>query len=304
MTLMKNYGKRIIPRNIQEFDDLIGPSYRENEFDKVVMLLTSFWKRKGKSTAASSCISSGLLASSFKGKIDIDPLHILTHFCIGPDGIVYDKKDLFDAYMIDVFYIENESCYKFLSRFYTSLDWSIPTDLKAEYYTLDHYLKLAPKELEYKRGWQYGLENNRLDILVRTFIEFDLDLLVKRASESTRLELGLSPMTTLWKSEQLLLDSVQTNFPNELVLGQGSPKWLGNQRFDVWLPERNLAIEYNGSQHYQPVDFFGGEAGFIATKKRDQQKRNKCIDNGVSLLEVDENYRLEDVYTWIRSHLD
>jgi len=29
--------------------------------------------------------------------------------------------------------------------------------------------------------------------------------------------------------------------------------------FDFYLPEYNLCIEYNGKQHYEPIDYFGGE---------------------------------------------
>jgi hypothetical protein len=48
-----------------------------------------------------------------------------------------------------------------------------------------------------------------------------------------------------------------------VVLGQGNPDWLAGQRFDVWLPEISVAVEFNGIQHYEPVDFFGGESGYL-----------------------------------------
>ncbi len=32
--------------------------------------------------------------------------------------------------------------------------------------------------------------------------------------------------------------------------------------FDFYLPTRNICIEYNGKQHYSPVDFWGGKDGF------------------------------------------
>ncbi len=301
---MKNYGKRTIPRNTHEFEDLIGPSYSNEDYSLTISLLTSYWKRKGKSSSSNSDITGGLLSSSFNGAINIDPCHLLCHFYVGPDGIAYSEKELFQDHFKDSFFKKYKSSYKFLKVYFKSLEWLTPTNLNAEYHTLKYYQNIAPKELKYKRGWIYGFENNRIDILVTSFIEFELKKLVEEATQSTRVALGLSPFTTQWKNEQLLLDLVKTKFPNELVIGQGSPKWLEGQRFDIWLPERNIAVEYNGEQHYRPVDYFGGLDGFIETQKRDEQKRIKCSENGLALLEVDENYKLDDVISWVKKHLD
>ena len=34
-------------------------------------------------------------------------------------------------------------------------------------------------------------------------------------------------------------------------------EWLGQQHLDFYLPEFNIAIECQGEQHYEPVDFAG-----------------------------------------------
>ena len=38
-----------------------------------------------------------------------------------------------------------------------------------------------------------------------------------------------------------------------------------------YLPSFNLLIEYNGIQHYEPVDFFGGEEQLIKQKEIDKK---------------------------------
>ena len=38
-------------------------------------------------------------------------------------------------------------------------------------------------------------------------------------------------------------------------------------RTDFYLPDFNLIIEYNGEQHYHPIDFFGGETVFQRQQK-------------------------------------
>jgi len=61
--------------------------------------------------------------------------------------------------------------------------------------------------------------------------------------------------------------------------------------FDFYLPDYNLCIEYQGEQHYKPIDFAGnGEewanAEFQKNEKRDKIKRKYCKDNDVKLLEI------------------
>lgn len=60
--------------------------------------------------------------------------------------------------------------------------------------------------------------------------------------------------------------------------------WLGLQHLDFYLPKYNIAIECQGEQHYKPIDYFGGNDGFISQKERDLRKFGKCKDNNVELL--------------------
>ena len=59
--------------------------------------------------------------------------------------------------------------------------------------------------------------------------------------------------------------------------------WL---RFDFYLEENNkkYAIEYNGIQHYQKVEYFNGEKGFIQQQKCDDKKKRYCIENNIELI--------------------
>ena len=50
--------------------------------------------------------------------------------------------------------------------------------------------------------------------------------------------------------------------------------------FDLFIPEYNLLIEYDGIQHRQPIKYFGGEKSFFKTKENDEQK-NKFIKNKI-----------------------
>lgn len=65
-----------------------------------------------------------------------------------------------------------------------------------------------------------------------------------------------------------------------------SSKELKNYRFDFYLPSKNVAIEFNGKQHYTAMEFFGGEEGFQKTISRDKNKANFCEENNIELLVI------------------
>jgi hypothetical protein len=57
-------------------------------------------------------------------------------------------------------------------------------------------------------------------------------------------------------------------------------------RFDFYLCDYNLCVEYDGIQHIKPVDVFGGEKEFEKTKIRDEIKNLFCKINNIKLLRV------------------
>ena len=65
---------------------------------------------------------------------------------------------------------------------------------------------------------------------------------------------------------------------------QFNDKWLGRQELDFYLPDYNVAIECQGGQHFEPIDFFGGEEGFKTRQELDLRKHNLCKENGIRLL--------------------
>ena len=61
---------------------------------------------------------------------------------------------------------------------------------------------------------------------------------------------------------------------------------LGRLSYDFFVPELQLLIEYQGEQHYKPVEIFGGEEHFLFQQKSDQCKREYAKNNGYTLLEI------------------
>lgn len=56
--------------------------------------------------------------------------------------------------------------------------------------------------------------------------------------------------------------------------------------FDFYIPSKNMVIEYDGEQHFKPIDWFGGEKGFDYIQKHDQIKTRYCMDNNIKLFRI------------------
>lgn len=54
--------------------------------------------------------------------------------------------------------------------------------------------------------------------------------------------------------------------------------------FDFFLPKENICIEFQGIQHFTPVEKFGGFDDFLLRIKNDQIKKNYLINNKINLL--------------------
>ena len=61
--------------------------------------------------------------------------------------------------------------------------------------------------------------------------------------------------------------------------------------FDFYLPDYNLCIEYDGEQHFKPVNFGGisdeeASQNYKTTVQHDQIKNEFCKNNNISLLRI------------------
>lgn len=59
--------------------------------------------------------------------------------------------------------------------------------------------------------------------------------------------------------------------------------------FDFYLPSYNALIEYDGEQHYRPVEYFGGIKTYEKLKYHDMIKDQFCAENNLHLLRISYN---------------
>ena len=67
--------------------------------------------------------------------------------------------------------------------------------------------------------------------------------------------------------------------------------------FDFYLPKYRVAIEFDGKQHYEPMEYFGGLESYNRLKVNDKIKNDYCEDNFIELIRIryDQIDRIYDI---------
>lgn len=64
--------------------------------------------------------------------------------------------------------------------------------------------------------------------------------------------------------------------------------------FDFYLPDYNSCIEYQGKQHYEPIEYFGGQEKLEYIQKHDSIKNEYCKNKGITLLHIPYDKNIEE----------
>lgn len=70
--------------------------------------------------------------------------------------------------------------------------------------------------------------------------------------------------------------------------------------YDFYIPDQNILIEYQGIQHYEPIDYFGGEARFKLQQQHDKMKSDYAKSHHYNLIAVPYT---EDAFSNIKKYL-
>jgi hypothetical protein len=97
-----------------------------------------------------------------------------------------------------------------------------------------------------------------------------------------------------------------------LPFGKARPDFLRNPvtggdynlELDCFNPQLRLALEYNGAQHYKYIPYFHrNKEAFLNQKYRDEMKRTKCIQNGITLIEVPFTVKPHEIESYVNREL-
>jgi len=73
--------------------------------------------------------------------------------------------------------------------------------------------------------------------------------------------------------------------------------------FDFYLPNNNCCIEFDGGQHFNAVNWFGGQEGHEKQKYRDELKNQYCKKNGIKLIRIPYTMKKEEIEPYILKEL-
>ena len=108
----------------------------------------------------------------------------------------------------------------------------------------------------------------------------------KKVENQVREALGFKKIGDAWISETLRYQIIQKVFFDKEIQRHHRPGWLEGLELDIFVPEIDLGIEYQGEQHFKAVKFFGGKPAFRALQHRDARKVQLCKQFGVRLIHV------------------
>lgn len=108
------------------------------------------------------------------------------------------------------------------------------------------------------------------------------------------------------KLQQQTAQVLYSEFYNCAIRENCRPEWLldatGRRlELDFWIDELDIAIEVQGSQHYQYSSLFHASyEDFIDQQRRDKLKREACAEYGITLLLVHDDLDLQEAVITLR----
>lgn len=97
------------------------------------------------------------------------------------------------------------------------------------------------------------------------------------------------------KGEIMIYNWLKNNYSSLKFIEQYRAIWLNGLIYDFYIPSLKIAIEYNGIQHYEPVEFFGGEEYFKYIQNNDRLKDKFSTENGITLIKIKYNNEIIDM---------
>jgi len=95
------------------------------------------------------------------------------------------------------------------------------------------------------------------------------------------------PKCSISKGERKIMmyfDKLNLNYEYNFIFNDCRDK--NPLPFDFYLPDYNTCIEYDGEQHFKPIDYFGGLESFCKQSERDNIKNKFCIDKNIKLIRI------------------
>jgi len=126
-------------------------------------------------------------------------------------------------------------------------------------YTYSYYLQLQ-KESQ-KAAEDLWEKRNKMHFKLSELIQNEV-----------RLKFGHKKLGETWTTETMLFYIIKSQYPQYYIRRHFRPDFLEGLELDIYIEELKIGIEYQGIQHFQPIEHWGGQAAFAKLVERENFK--------------------------------
>lgn len=97
------------------------------------------------------------------------------------------------------------------------------------------------------------------------------------------------PKCSASKGERLvagILENLELKFEENYAFKDCRGISGGMLPFDFYIPSKRMVIEFDGRQHFEPVEIFGGGGAHDAQLKNDKIRNSWCSENGIKIIRI------------------
>ena len=104
------------------------------------------------------------------------------------------------------------------------------------------------------------------------------------AARAVRRTFGFPMRGARLTSEVIIYYLTRSAFRNDNVSHHYRPRFLQGLELDIFIPSVMVGIEYQGDQHFESMEHWGGENALVRTVERDERKQRLFKKHGIEIL--------------------
>lgn len=145
--------------------------------------------------------------------------------------------------------------------------------------------KIKEHKIQWIRNKYWYLVASRMDEIKSQIHKYRREI-YNTVEDITREEFGVKRIGQKWISESVLALIVERIFTDYKIIRHHRPDWLEGLELDIHIPDLAIAFEYQGQQHYQSIDIWGGDDALRKQKQRDKRKAQICRNMNIRLVSI------------------
>jgi hypothetical protein len=148
------------------------------------------------------------------------------------------------------------------------------------------YMQYSAYGSQFSKSFGWYINQEALRHKINPYDSFSNKDIWHSIENKTRQDFDFANIGSCWVSETKLYNIVCSLYPQRETFRHYRPEWLNRLELDIFIPSLNLAFEYQGEQHFKPIDHWGGEAAYLKQRENDSIKARICQERGIDLLYV------------------